>query len=397
MSVNNRREKKNDRVIRSDDPRSREASTGSSTESSTESFQWEKCPHILCIRPDNMGDVLMTTPAFRALKESLPGRRLTLLTSSAGAAIARMIPEIDNVITFDVPWVSTQDVPNREAVVKLVELLRRRRFQAAVIFNVQSQNPLPAALLCYMAGIPNVLGYCRENPYYLMSPWVPDPEVLCATRHEVERQLTLVEAVGATTANRQLSLSVPPNAVIQALESLSATGVQPHQPWLVMHTGVSEEKRRYPAEEFIKAGRRLTSELGFQVVLTGSKSERAYTEDIRKQIGPGAVNLTGKLPLDVFCGLIAQAPVVVSNNTGPVHIASAVGTPVVVLYAMTNPQHTPWLVPNRVLYFDVPEPLRSRNMLLQRFPGPAEPKASVDGIVKAVEELTIGTIALSGT
>jgi len=350
-------------------------------------FRWEACQHILCLRPDHMGDVLMTTPAFRALKESLPGRRLTLLTSSAGAGIARFIPEVDNIITFDVPWVSAESGQNREAVNKLVDTLRKRRFGGAIIFNVQSQNPLPTAMVCYLAGINRVLGYCRENPYRLLSDWVPDPEVLHATRHEVVRQLELVESIGCTTHNQRLSLSVPPQAVLQALELLSAAGVQPHQPWLILHPGVSEEKRRYPAEQYVKAARRLIREQGYQVVLTGSQSERSYTDAMCRSLGKGAYNLAGQLSLDVLAGLIAQAPVLIANNTGPVHIASAVGTPVVVLYAMTNPQHTTWMVPNRVLYFDVPARLRSRNALLQRFPGPAEPKASPDAIVRAVEEL----------
>jgi ADP-heptose:LPS heptosyltransferase len=122
-------------------------------------------------------------------------------------------------------------------------------------------------------------------------------------------------------------------------------------------------------------------------LLTGSKAEWNYVETIRQAIGEKAYNLAGGFPLEVFIGLVAQAPVLISNNTGPVHIASAVGTPVVVLYAMTNPQHTPWMVPNRVLYFEVPERLRSRNQLLQHFPEPAEPRASPERIVRAVQEL----------
>lgn len=349
---------------------------------------WQTCKQILCFRPDNMGDVLMTTPAFRALKEAVPGRRLTLLTSSVGAAIARAIPEIDDIIVFDVPWVQTANGAGREAVLGLVDELQQRQFDAAVLFTVQSQNPLPSAMVCYLAGIPKVLGYCRENPYHLLTDWVPDPEVLVATRHEVERQLVLVATIGCSTANQRLSLSVDPTAQQQALEALKGVGVSVANAWLVLHAGVSEAKRQYGQEEYIKAAHWLMQKMSYQIILTGSRSEWTYVEAIRQALGEGAYNLAGSLPLDAFVGLIAEAPVLISNNTGPVHIAAAVGTPVVVLYAMTNPQHTPWMVPNRVLYFEVPAHLRSRNQLLQQFPEPAEPRATPEGIVQAVEELT---------
>ncbi|WP_019987247.1 glycosyltransferase family 9 protein [Rudanella lutea] len=348
---------------------------------------WVNGWRILCARPDNLGDVLMTTPAFRALKTSFPDCHLTLLTSSAGRAVAGLIPDIDEVITFDLPWVKTDQTPtDPQALFEIVHTLRAGRFDAAVVFTVQSQNPLPMAMLCYMAQIRRVLGYCRENPYHLLTNWVPDPEVLVATRHEVTRQLDLVGAIGATTANERLSLRIPPEAPAQARQLLHKVGLDRTRPWILLHAGVSEEKRRYPAGQFAEVGRQLTAQ-GIQVGLTGSPDEQPYAQLIREQIGSGAFNLAGTLPLPAFCALVADAPVLLSNNTGPVHIAAAVGTPVVVAYAKTNPQHTPWMVPNRVLYMDVPPFLRSRNVLLQQFPEPALPKATPAGLANAVCEL----------
>lgn len=346
--------------------------------------QWPNGWRILCVRPDNLGDVLMTTPAFRALKQSFPNATLTLLTSSVGAAVASLIPEVDDTIMFDVPWVATDGEPDPAAVLAMADRLRKERFDAAIIFTVQSQNPLPSAMLCYLAGIPRVLSYCRENPYRLVSDWVPDPEVLVATRHEVTRQLDLVSTIGATTTDERLSLTVPPGASERARQELWSAGVDPTRPWLLLHPGVSEEKRRYPADAFAEAACRLVREQDMQVVLTGSASEREYAESIRATIGSDAYNLAGAFDLPTLAGLITDAPVLIANNTGPVHIAAAVGTPVVVLYAKTNPQHTPWQVPSRVLYFDVPPSLRSRNVLLQQFPESAGPMASVEGIIKAV-------------
>src|SRR5690349_20675254 len=174
---------------------------------------WNSLKNILCIRLDNMGDVLMSQPAMRALKEAVPGRKITVLTSSAGASIAPFIPEVDEVIPFDVPWVKTREDRTREdsnqqQLLTLVGTLKNLRFDAAVIFTVYSQSPLPAAMLCYLAGIGSVLGYCRENPYQLISQWIPDREPLDYVIHEVERQLRLVECVGAVTSDASLSLEL---------------------------------------------------------------------------------------------------------------------------------------------------------------------------------------------
>lgn len=347
---------------------------------------WKDGLRLLCVRLDNMGDVLMTTPAFRALKTTWPATHLTLLTSSAGAAIGEFIPEVDQVISFDVPWVAGQQ-QQPDQVVALADRLRSCHFDAAILFTVQSQNPLPTAMLCYLAGIPRVLGYCRENPYHLITDWVPDPEILVATRHEVVRQLDLVREVGCHTANHRLSLT-PPLADQQRIrQPLITAGLDFQRPWLVLHPGVSEEKRRYPAEKFVLALLPLIQDSGYQVVLTGSKSEQPLTSQIQKQLAGQSVDLAGRLSLGELAALLAEAPLLIANNTGPVHMAAALGTPVVVLYAKTNPQHTPWQVPSRVLYFDVPDSLRSKNKLLQQFPEPAEPVASPEAIIRAVHDL----------
>lgn len=147
------------------------------------SGSWEQVKRILCIRLDYMGDVLMTTPAIRALRQSLPGCEITLLTSGSGAAAARYIPEIDDTIVYAAPWMKASGESHSAADAGMIATLAQRRFDAAVIFTVYSQNPLPAALLCHLAGIPRRLAHCRENPYRLLSDWVRESEPQEQVRH----------------------------------------------------------------------------------------------------------------------------------------------------------------------------------------------------------------------
>src|SRR5690606_20486470 len=96
------------------------------------------------------------------------------------------------------------DSTGYEADRAVIETLRKRDFDAAVIFTVYSQSALPAALMCHLAGIPRVLAHARENPYRLLNPWVRETEPSPQVRHEVQRQLDLVAAVGASTPNLRL-------------------------------------------------------------------------------------------------------------------------------------------------------------------------------------------------
>lgn len=354
------------------------------------SRNWRSFRNILCVRTDNLGDVLMTTPAIKSLKESVPGRRVTLLTSSTGGAITRHIPGIDDVMVFDPPWYRHERHADEREIEGIIGDLQSRQFDAAVIFTVFSQNPLPNAMLCYMAGIPRIAGYCRENPYALMSDWIPDTEPLYGARHEVQRQLDLVTALGATPRSVHLSLDIPQkNAVVQTV--LKEAGVRIEQPWILLHPGASESRRCYPPERFAEAASELYAESGLQVVVTGSARERGLADGIAALAGEGVVSVAGQLDMDAFITLVAMAPLLISNNTGPVHIAAAVQTPVVVLYALTNPQHTPWQVVHRVLPFDVPLAKRSRNVLVRFagerfFPDPAGLPSPRD-IVRAAREL----------
>ncbi len=349
---------------------------------------WQDCKNILVVRLDNMGDLLMSAPAIRALKESF-GSRITVLTSSMAAGIAHHIPEIDEIITFDVPWVKTHNASFSHEFLVLAEVLKARKFDAAVIFTVFSQNPLPAVMLIYLADIPNRLAYCRENLYDLLTDWVPDQEPYTLIRHQVERDLDLVKSIGATTANDFLSLEIP-DAWESAQKKLDKNSINLQKPWLVLHPGVSEKKRQYPTEKWIEIGKKLVADFGLQLLITGSASEKKLTDAIAQGIGTNAFSIAGLLNLDEFICLIKEASLLLSVNTGPVHIAAAMQTPVVVLYAQTNPQHTPWKTPSIVLYFEVPEALRSRNEVLkfvQQHQEKAPEVIEVEKVIEAVSAL----------
>lgn len=313
---------------------------------------WSGVRRVLAVRLDNLGDLLMTTPALAAIRTADPAMRLGLLTSPAAAAAAPHLPFVDEVIAGRVPWMPGGADADCAA---LAARLAAGHWEAAVIFTVCTQSALPAAMLLRAAGIPRVLAQVRENPYALVSDWVretdrlePGRPELPPPRHEVQRALDLVAHAGWHASDTRLRFEPGAAAHARIADRLRAAGVGD---WAVLHPGASAPSRRWPATRFAAVARGLSA-AGLTPVLAGSAEECA---PVVSALPPGvALSLAGALDLGELAALIDGARVLVANNSGPAHLAAAVGTPVVCLYAGTNPQHRPWRVPCRVLAEPVP-------------------------------------------
>jgi ADP-heptose:LPS heptosyltransferase len=329
--------------------------------------RWRGARRILAVRLDNLGDVLVTTPALRAIRASLPGATITLLASPVGTQAARLNPDIAEVITYEAPWIDPwgrlpQDAAREAAALAAI---RAGAFDGAIVFTSFRQSPLPAAYLCYLAGIPLRLAASIDGPGSLLTTRHRHPETMM---HEIERGLDLVGAVGLEADERDLVLRVPEGARTALAATLrdaaipagSAAGGPADRPLIVIHPGCSMPARTYPWEQFAAVAELAVARLGATIALTGAADEAALVARIRDRLGPRARGATrafvGTLPFPEFCALIERADLVITNNTGPMHVAAAVKTPVVALFALTNPpeQWGPWRVPHRLLNHDVP-------------------------------------------
>lgn len=308
---------------------------------------WRGVRRLLAVRLDNLGDVLMATPALAALRRGLPDARITLLGSPAAEGLRGHLDAVDEIVTAAVPW-----MPAREptaSTLGLVQRLADAQHDAAVIFTTCTQSALPAALLCTMAGIPLRLAHSRENAYGLLSDRVPETDrVEDGMRHEVQRQLALVGHVGFAAGDARLRFRVREadrSAVRARLHALGIDG-----PYAVVHPGASAPSRRYPVESMAAAVRIAAGGHAVHWVIAGQGDDAprvaalatALPADVCRSVVDGAT-------LGELAALLEGARLLVGNNSGPMHLAAAVGTPTVVAYALTNPQHTPWGVPARVL------------------------------------------------
>jgi ADP-heptose:LPS heptosyltransferase len=323
--------------------------------------QWRAAKRVLVIRVDNLGDVLLATPAIHAIRQSLPWAEITLLASPVGAQAGRLNPDIDDVIVYESPqmdpWRSLPHDSAREQ--GMIELLKERRFDGAIIFTSFRQSALPQAYLCYLADIPLRHAASIDGPGSLLTTRHQHPDRML---HEVERGLDLVGALGFSTSEQNLVLHVPAEARLKIAGWRLGAGAEKlpaATPLVVLHPGCSMPARTYPWELYAEVADLLIEQLGATVVLTGAEPERDLVEQITRRVQPehqpNLLPLAGELPFDMFCGLIERADLTVTNNTGPMHISAALKTPVVALFALTNPpeQWHPWQVPHQLLYHEV--------------------------------------------
>ncbi len=318
---------------------------------------WQTVKKVLLVRLDNLGDVLLTTPAFHAVKNALPDASLTLLTSHVGAQVAALNPDIDDVIVYSAPWMDpwSKMPQNSEREQRTIAELKARHFDGAIIFTSYHQSPLPSAYLCYLADIPLRVATSVDGPGSLLTTRRKYPDAIL---HEVEHNLNLVRVLGMDTDERDLVLSVPDDVQRDIAHLLDT--YQIHRPLVVVHPGCTMPARTYPWEMYVEVIDLLVEQLGAFVVVTGANDERPLVEQILREVRVenrhATLAMAGTLPFPLFCALIQAADLTITNNTGPMHVSAAVKTPVIALFALTNPpeQWGPWHVLHRQMYHDVP-------------------------------------------
>jgi HAD superfamily hydrolase (TIGR01662 family) len=293
--------------------------------------------HVLAVRSDSAGDVLLTGPALRALAAGAD--RLTLLCGPRGEAAAALLPDVDELVSWHTPWIDPEPKPvDAVKVGALVDRIAALAVDEAVIFTSYHQSPLPMALVLRLAGVLRTSAISEDYPGSLLDLRHRLPDGL----PEPERALSLAAAAG-------FGLPAGDDGRLR-VRAARAAGLP--APYVVVHPGASVPGRACPPErvrEFVVA----LSGAGHRVVVTGSTQERELTRSVA---GAEATDLGGRTGLADLAGVLAGACALVCANTGPAHLAAAVGTPVVSLFAPTVPfgQWAPYRVPHVRLGDPVP-------------------------------------------
>jgi ADP-heptose:LPS heptosyltransferase len=292
----------------------------------------------LVARLDNVGDVVLAGPAVRAVAAS--GEPVVFLAGPTGADAAALLPGVSEVIVFDAPWVAFDPSPvDRSAIDALVDRVRGRAIDEAIVLTSFHQSPLPLALLLRLAGLPRIAATCVDYPGSLLDIRHPYDESL----HEVEQSLGLCAAAGHTLPSGDdgcLQLDLPTSA--------PRAGTRPY---VVVHPGASVPARGLPIGATTEVVTQLAAD-GYHIVVTGSASECELAFAVAAGARPSDVTIRcGTTKLAELAALIASAQAVICGNTSVAHLAAAVGTPVVEAFAPVVAPHRwrPWRVPHVLL------------------------------------------------
>jgi ADP-heptose:LPS heptosyltransferase len=286
--------------------------------------------HVLVARQDSVGDVLLAGPAVRAVAAG--ARRVSLLCGPRGREAAMLLPGVDEVVVAHAGWIDAAPEPvTRAGIDALVDRLTDLEVDQALILTSFHQSPLPLALLLRMAGVRAIAAVSVDYPGSLLDVRHRVDEDV----HEVERGLSVAATLGYRLPegdDGRLAVRRDPRAGAPQLE----------RPYVVVHPGASVPARAWAPERHAALVEALVAE-GRRVVVTGATAERPLTAQVAGGRA-GAVDLGGRVDLAGLAEVLAGAEVVVVGNTGPAHLAAAVGTPVVSLFAPVVPavRWRPW-------------------------------------------------------
>ncbi|MCA4135179.1 glycosyltransferase family 9 protein [Arthrobacter sp. M4] len=351
---------------------------------------------VLVARLDSMGDVLLAGPAVRAVAHGLgpDGRQrndVVLLCGPEGAAAAEMLPGVTEVHTWPCPWiVNPAPAVDSSLTDGLINFVRSSRIEEAVILTSFHQSPLPLALLLRLAGVRRITGASTDYAGSLLDVRLRPGEDFPEDQPEVARALGIARAAGFALPEgddgklRLRGVPEPTGVVADAVGKGS---------YVVVHPGATAPARAWPALHHA-AIVELLEAAGHRVVITGSASETSLTATVA---GPSGHDLGGRTDLPTLAAVLAGAGVVITGNTGPAHLAAAVGTPVVCLFAPVVPaiRWAPYGVPLELLG---DQEALCRNTRARDCPVPGHPCLSTvtpEQVLEAVERLLVGVSSLT--
>ena len=277
----------------------------------------EAVKNILAVRNDRFGEFLLNIPSLRALKENFTNASLIVVIDPYIKGLAQNIPFIDELIE----WGRLAHTLREK--VGLINLLKRKKIDIAIMLNPS----LDFNLFTYLAGIPVRVGYNRKWAF-LLTHKIEDKKYL-GLKHEIEYNLELLNLIGIRSEDKTLLLKTEENIIKGLCENYHLEGCND---LVVIHPWTSDPIKQWPIDNFSRLASKLGEELNRKVVIVGGKDELERSLQYFSDSGQGIVNLTGKTTLNQLAALMKKCKLLISGDSGPVHLASCVGVPIVAIF-----------------------------------------------------------------
>ncbi|MDH4186451.1 MAG: glycosyltransferase family 9 protein, partial [Nitrospira sp.] len=284
--------------------------------------------HILLVKPSSLGDIVHAMPACAAIRRAYPKARLTWLVKRQWSGLVERIEGVDRVWPVE---------PSFKGWLSQVRPLRAEKFDLVL----DLQGLFRSAAIGWLTGAPLHVGFAngREGSPWFYSKRVPVPQL---DMHAVDRYLLVAKEAGAVAFGAPtFSFRIPQADYDEVDRLLSRSGVAAGANWVAMNVSARWPTKRWPAASFAEVADRLQQEGRGPVVMIGGPDERADVAAVRGQMKTSAaIDLTGATGVGLLPALLQRAALLITNDSGPMHIAAAVGTPIVALFGPTSAART---------------------------------------------------------
>jgi len=281
---------------------------------------------ILVVRTDRLGDVLLSTPVIKALRNEFPQGYLGMMVSPYTREVLEGNPDLDEVIIFD------KDLKNKGVLetLKFAWRLRKKKFDLAIVLH----PVVRIHLLVFLAGIPKRLGYNRKLGFLLTDRLKHTKQY--GQKHESEYALDLIKYLGVKPQEKNLFMPIKQESEKWVETLFQQAGIKDSDKLLIIHPTASCPSKVWPEERFAEAADKLAQKYGFKVVIVSGLQDTRKVQKVIKNMRTKALNLAAKTSISQLASLLRRCQLFVSTDSGPMHVAAALGVPVIAIFGRSQ-------------------------------------------------------------
>lgn len=286
---------------------------------------------ILLTRTDRVGDVVLSTPVIKAIRDKYPDAYIAFMVRPYAEDIVKGNPYLDEVITYD-KYGRHKNIFN---TINFALKLRNRRFDKAIMLHPTNR----VHLISYLAGIPQRIGYDRKLSF-LLTEKIPHTKQE-GKKHEVEYTIELLKPLGIACSHPELYVAVSKGDLKKIEKIFIENNIKEDTTRVCINPGASCPSKRWPVKNFISLGRMLIEELHTQIIVVSDNENKRFADTIAYSIKGPLLNLSGKTSIGELSAVISKCKLFVSNDSGPVHIACALKIPTISIFGRRDPGLSP--------------------------------------------------------